>query len=146
MARKKNSRMRGKTTYGYGSKKKHRGAGNRGGRGMAGSGKRAAQKKPSIIKTYGLRNYFGRHGFKSLKKKLRTINILELNILAKKGKLEKEGDFFIIELEKLGYDKLLGKGEPLYRFSVKGFVTEKASEKIIEAKGKIVEGLEKGVK
>ena len=51
--RKKNSRMRGNTTHGYGSMKKNRGAGNRGGRGMAGSGKRADQKKPTILKLYG---------------------------------------------------------------------------------------------
>ena len=48
--RKKNTRMRAKTTHGYGSMKKNRGAGNRGGRGMAGSGKRADQIKPTILK------------------------------------------------------------------------------------------------
>ena len=45
---KKVRKFRGSHTHGYGSKKKHRGAGSRGGRGMAGSGKRADQKKPSI--------------------------------------------------------------------------------------------------
>ena len=48
--RKKNTRMRGGTTHGYGSMKKNRGAGNRGGRGNAGSGKRADSKKPKIYK------------------------------------------------------------------------------------------------
>ena len=38
--RKKNSRQRGEWTHGWGAKKKHRGAGHRGGRGNAGSGKR----------------------------------------------------------------------------------------------------------
>ena len=46
--RKKNSRQRGSHTHGWGAMKKHRGAGNRGGRGAAGSGKRADSKKPSI--------------------------------------------------------------------------------------------------
>ena len=44
--------------------KKRRGAGNRGGRGMAGSGKRADQKKPTILKLYGS-SYFGKRGEKS---------------------------------------------------------------------------------
>ena len=48
--RKKNTRMRAHTTHGWGSMKKRRGAGNRGGRGMAGTGKRAAQKKQTILK------------------------------------------------------------------------------------------------
>ena len=60
---KKNKRMRGaKTTHGYGAKKKHRGSGNKGGKGMAGSGKRADQKKTMILKVFG-NEYFGRHGF-----------------------------------------------------------------------------------
>ena len=57
--RKKATRFRAKTTHGYGSMKKNRGAGNRGGRGMAGSGKRADQKKPTILKLYG-NEYFGK--------------------------------------------------------------------------------------
>ena len=144
MVRTKKTRMRGKTTHGGGSKKKRRGAGNRGGRGMAGSGKRAAQKKPSIIKTFGLKNYFGRHGFKSLTKKSRSLNILGLNYLALKGKLEKEGEYFRVDLKELGYDKLLGKGKPSHQFQVKGLMTKKANEKIIKAKGKI--GIEKASK
>ncbi len=46
---KKNKRQRGLSSHGWGHKKKHRGAGNRGGKGMAGTGKRADTKKPSII-------------------------------------------------------------------------------------------------
>ena len=59
--RKKSTRMRGKKTHGYGSKKKHRGHGNRGGSGMGGSGKRADSKKPSVQR---IKDYFGKHGFK----------------------------------------------------------------------------------
>jgi large subunit ribosomal protein L15 len=47
--RKKNVKQRGSKTHGWGSMKKHRGAGNRGGRGKAGTGKRGDQKKPTII-------------------------------------------------------------------------------------------------
>ena len=74
--RKKNTRMRGNTTHGWGSMKKRRGAGNRGGRGNAGTGKRADQKKPTILKLYG-NSYFGKHGFKNQRrvgKKVKTLN------------------------------------------------------------------------
>jgi len=60
--RTKRSRQRGSHTHGWGAKKKHRGAGNRGGRGMAGTGKRADQKKPTIMNLYG-NEYFGKRGF-----------------------------------------------------------------------------------
>ena len=59
--RKKATRQRGSKTHGWGSMKKHRGAGNRGGRGRAGSGKRGDAKKPS----YQKKAYLGGHGFKS---------------------------------------------------------------------------------
>ena len=60
--RTKLSRYRGSHTHGCGSKKKRRGAGHKGGKGMAGSGKRADQKKPTILKLYG-NDYYGRRGF-----------------------------------------------------------------------------------
>jgi len=99
---KKSKKFRAKTTHGWGSKKKHRGAGNRGGRGMAGTGKRADQKKSLILKTYG-KKYFGKHGFKrplKLKNKGKTIN---LNIINEKTSA---GDTF----NALKYEKVLGSG------------------------------------
>ena len=135
--RKKNTRMRGLTTHGWGAKKKHRGSGNRGGRGMAGSGKRADQKKPSILNIYG-NEYFGKRGLTSLKKikKQKTINLFEieakLNNLAKK-----DGDFYVIDLSK--YDKVLGTGN----FNVKAKITcksfsTKAKELIEKAGGETI--------
>ena len=126
--RKKKIRQRGSLTHGWGAKKKHRGAGNRGGRGMAGSGKRADQKKPTIIKEFGLKNYFGKHGFKRKNvSKIKTINIGDLNF-----------DKQDINLTELGYNKLLGKGIPnkKYIIQVKSF-TKKAKEKIEKAGGQI---------
>lgn len=135
--RSKKDRMRAKTTHGGGSKKKRRGAGSRGGRGMAGSGKRAATKKPSIIKNYGLHNYFGRHGFKSRYKSVRYLNIGDLNSLVLKGKVEQEGDHYLVDLKKLGYGKLLGKGVPEHQFHVSGKCTDQAKFKIEKAKGQV---------
>jgi len=102
--RKKFVRFRGSKTHGWGSMKKHRGAGNRGGRGMAGSGKRADTKKPTIIKEYGYQNYFGKHGFsrpQKVIKEIKTINVGDLKF----EKIE-------VNLSELGYGKLLGKGKP----------------------------------
>ena len=72
--RKKNTRQRGHSTHGWGSKKKHRGKGHQGGAGMAGSGKRADSKKPSIWKD---KHYFGKHGFisKSTSVKIKSIKL-----------------------------------------------------------------------
>ena len=55
--RKKNTRQRAGTTHGWGSMKKHRGKGNKGGAGMAGTGKRGDAKKPAIWKN---KKYFGK--------------------------------------------------------------------------------------
>ena len=48
--RKKVNKYRGSQTHGSGAKKKRRGAGNRGGRGMAGPGKIGDQKKTTNFK------------------------------------------------------------------------------------------------
>src|SRR3990167_9706986 len=74
--RKKDTGQRGSHTHGWGSKKKHRGSGNRGGKGMAGTGKRADTKKPSIWKS----DYFGKHGFVSKTPKLK-INPVNINFI-----------------------------------------------------------------
>lgn len=115
--RKKKERFRGKTTHGHGSRKKARGAGNRGGRGMAGSGKRADQKKTKVLKEN--KEYFGKRGFVSKKKKIKAINLVDV------GKYVKDKE---INLKEIGYDKLLGKGNGL---NVK-IIVKKASEKAIE--------------
>src|SRR3990172_3176671 len=64
--RKKVSRMRGRGqgTHGWGARKKHKKSGHRGGKGMAGTGKRADQKKTLVTKLYG-HGYFGKQGITS---------------------------------------------------------------------------------
>lgn len=130
MKKKKVTKYRGSKTHGGGSKKKRRGAGSRGGRGMAGSGKRADQKKPTILKLYG-NKYFGRFGFKrpqQIVKKIRTINLFELN------KIQGEK----INLKELGYDKLLGKGKINKKITVQvDYASKNAIEKIKQSGGTI---------
>ncbi len=141
--RKKVVKYRGSHTHGGGAKKKRRGAGNRGGRGLAGSGKRAHHKKQLIFKLFG-KDYFGKKGFHSLKKKgIKAVNIsfIEDNLekfLLEKVAAEKNGVFEII-LEKMGYNKLLSSGNPTRKYKIHTkFVSKKAKEKIESAGGEIV--------
>ncbi|MEM2121573.1 MAG: uL15 family ribosomal protein [Candidatus Woesearchaeota archaeon] len=146
--RKKVVKLRGSHTHGFGSKKKHRGSGNKGGYGMAGTGKRADQKKPSIWKE----RYFGKRGFKSIKQKKKlfskAVNIEFLNeklpVLVEKGIAKKENDLYKINLKELGYNKLLSKGTPTVKYFIEcEEATEKAIKKIEEKGGKVVAEIKK---
>ncbi|MBU5678323.1 MAG: uL15 family ribosomal protein [Candidatus Aenigmatarchaeota archaeon] len=143
----KTRKMRGSKTHGYGSKKKHRGKGSKGGKGYAGSHK---HKWIKIIKEEP--EHFGKHGFTSIRgKESKTINIKDLERLIKdfrEGKIDikndeiKEDDEKIeINLTKLGYDKLLGKGKLNFEkpiiIIVKSF-SQQAKQKIESANGKII--------
>jgi len=72
--------MHGSHTHRRGAKKKARGKGHRGGKGMAGTGKRADQRKSLILKLYG-NNYFGKSKTlrKKIVKKLKSINVDQLS-------------------------------------------------------------------
>lgn len=127
--RKKNIvRKRGSRTHGYGYKK-NRGSGNRGGKGMAGTGKRSDNKKTKILKLYG-NEYFGKHGFTvppEVKKKVSAINIHDLPLQSP------------LDLKTLGYDKLLAKGTPLMKYDITvAACSAKAKEKIEKAGGKVL--------
>jgi len=106
---KKSKKMRAQTTHGWGAKKKHRGSGNRGGVGMAGTGKRADQKKPSILKKYG-HSYYGKKGFTSIHLKQKAINLFYIDTHAEQLTKNKENNIYIVDITKLGYHKLLGSG------------------------------------
>ena len=137
--------MRGQRGHGWGAKKKHRGAGNRGGRGMAGSGKRADQKKPTILKLYG-NEYFGKHGFNRPQKVIEKIKAINLDKLQNKldyyveNKLiTKDKEFYVIDLEKLGYQKLLGGGNLKVKLKISApYFSENAITKIEKSGGVIV--------
>ena len=128
--RRKKTRLRGTHTHGWGAKKKHRGAGNRGGRGMAGTGKRADQKKTFILKTIG-NKYFGKTGFKIPQKMKIDIKIINLDQL---NKIKKDN----IDLKELGYNKLLGKGKITKKLIITvPYSSKKAIEKIEKAGGEV---------
>jgi large subunit ribosomal protein L15 len=85
--------------------------------------------------------YFGKKGFvshKSLRKKENVINIKRLDEIAEKFSTEKEGKM-LIDLESLGYTKLLGTGRIAKSLVVKvASCTKSAAEKIEEAGGQIL--------
>ncbi len=139
--RKKNTRQRGSHTHGWGSKKKHRGSGNRGGKGMAGTGKKADSKKPLVWKN---KKYFGKYGFKPKTSKiLNVITLKDLNDKIEKLVEEKlavkENDVYKINLKELGYDKLLGNGSIKIKLEVTvPKATKKAITVIEENGGKVI--------
>lgn len=134
VAQKKIRKMRGSKTHGYGSKKKHRGAGSRGGRGLAGS----AKHKRFFIMRH-MPGHFGKHGFKRPAKVVReerVINLGSLETLFNKGKKSRKPAR--LDLGALGFDKLLGKGEITIPVIVKvKRISKLAKEKILKAGGKV---------
>jgi len=139
--RKKNSRHRGSWTHGWGEKKKHRGAGSRGGRGMAGTGKRADTNKPTIqADPY----YFGKFGFIRPNALARQVGInvatLESNIssFVASGVAKKSGSSYTVDLTKTKYTKLLGSGAISMAIDVTvNYASAQAIEKVAAAKGKV---------
>jgi len=137
--RKKSSRMHGRRmgTHGRGARKKAKGSGHRGGKGMAGTGKRADQKKTLITKLYG-HGYFGKQGITSKgtkRDKRQRINLeqIELN-LEKYGKKNAKG--YEVNLSKY---KILGKGEVKEKLIITALeASESAIEKIKKAGGEII--------
>ena len=141
--RKKNTRQRGSHTYGWGSKKKHRGAGNRGGRGFAGTGKRADHMKPMFWEE----DYFGSKGFVSktgtTRDNYRAINFLVLQNhidgFVKDGKAKLSGNTYEVDLGNLGYDILLSKGPVTKKLKIKVTKVSENAVKKIQAFGGSVE-------
>lgn len=139
--RRKSSRFRGSHTHGRGFKKKARGSGHRGGKGLAGTGKRGDQRKTLILNLYG-NDYFGKS--KTLRKKpsikLEAINIqtvmANLSSFIRSGKAKETKDQTEIDLK--GY-KILGEGQTAKKFKITASAASKSAiEKIKKAGGEIL--------
>lgn len=125
-------KMRGTNSHGWGHKKKHRGAGHRGGKGLSGTGARGDAQKAGMLagskkflqKVAAQRgvtvksivrigsSYFGKNGFTSIQKKnsnVLSISYIENNYdrLVAEKIIEKD----TINTVTLGYDKVLGRGK-----------------------------------
>jgi large subunit ribosomal protein L15 len=140
--RNKKSRIRAaKVTAGTGGKKKHRGTGHQGGAGLSSIGKRGSAKIMKITK--GDTKYLGRYGFKTLRVPVNAINLTELqnrlDYFVEKGKANKADDMYEIDLGKLGFDKLLSKGNISLKVQVKvKSATDNAIARIEKAGGKVI--------
>lgn len=130
--------MRGSRTHGYGQIGQHR-------KGSKGRRKAGHHKNGWTYVIKHEPDYFEKKGFtsqKSLREKINVINVGELDELvdelAAEKKLERKGKKVFLDLEKLGYDKLLGMGKITKPLMVKvSSYSEVAAKKIEEAGGKI---------
>jgi len=121
---KKADKMRGGSTHGYGSKKKHRGAGSRGGKGYAGS----FNHKRVYLRKYEP-EHFAKKKFKSLRNRNIAPTIPSMNLRELVGK---EGEF--------PQHKILGTGTVPKGMIVKAKAfSVRAKEKIEAAGGQAIE-------
>ena len=133
-------KKRGSRTQGYGRVGQHRGGGQRGGHGKAGLHKHGW--------SYVLKHepdYFKKDRFKSPKgrKEDNIINLKELEEIASRltPRRKKRKVKILIDLEEMGYDKLLGEGKITIPVSVKvPSISETALRKIEEAGGEVLKG------
>jgi large subunit ribosomal protein L15 len=134
-------KQRGSRTHGYGQIGQHRCRGGRGGTGKAGLDKH----KWSYVLRYDP-TYWEKKGFvstRTLGKKVSVINVGKLDDLVDKldseKKLQRKDTKIFLDLESLGYDKLLGTGEIIKPMLVKvASYSEAASRKLEEAGGQIL--------
>lgn len=137
----KTRKMRGSRTHGYGRVGQHR-------RPSAKNRRKAGRGKH--LWSYVLRyepDYFGKKGFislKSLRREERVVNVGELEGIAEKlaaqKKLARRGRKLLLDLEELGYTKLLGTGEVTKPLLVKvGAYSKMAAKKIEAAGGQILQ-------
>jgi len=129
-------KKRGSRTCGYGRVGQHRKSGSKGYR-------KAGRHKHGW--TYVIKyepEYFGKRGFtspKSLKREVKIINVGELEEIAEKFKEKTEEGKILIDLESLGYTKLLGAGKVTKPLIVKvASCSKSAIEKIREAGGQVL--------
>lgn len=91
-------------------------------------------------------DYYGKRGFTSprtIGQKVNVINVGQLEELADKlaveEQLKKKGGKVLLDLNELGYDKLLGMGSVTKPILVKvAFHSESAAKKVQEAGGQIL--------
>jgi len=127
--RKKNSRIRGARTCGWGFRQKHKGHGNKGGYGMSGTGKKADHKKRLVSNDDKKNKYFGKQGETSrgtAVKKYEKINLKDIKANFSGNKID------------LSKHKILGDGEGFKAEITAMAATPSAIEKMKKAGGKII--------
>ena len=137
--KKKVRKLRGSHTHGWGCKKKHRGGGHKGGRGMAGTGKRNKSKWTWVIKY--MPNYLGKHGFhrpKAVQRELIAVNLKfideHLDELMQMGVAYEEEGKIIVDTTQFA-DKVLGTGKLTKPLVIKAYSFSPKAQERIEAAG-----------
>lgn len=136
------NKQRGSRSIGGGCTKKRRGAGNRGGKGLAGAGKH--HWSWTVIHDP---NHYGKHGFKRPQNSIKKINPVNLSFLdsqseklLEKGIASKEGDSIVIDVTDLGYNKVLAKGSITQPLTIKSpAFSASAISKLEEVGGEAIE-------
>ena len=127
--RKRSGKLLGKRTHGRGESDRARGSGSRGGVGRAGY-----KHKKTYYMKYDPR---GKHGFTrtmSIVKRLKTLNVYDLENMCANGEIEKKGTQYNFSFE----GKILGAGDISVPIVLETAVcTEKAKAKIEKAGGKV---------
>jgi large subunit ribosomal protein L15 len=138
---KKINKLRGNRSSGYGYTKGHRAAGQRGGKGMAGSEK---HHKMKILKENP--RYFGKWGFKRPQQVIRNVEAVNIGTIdeaadrmIERGEATISGKKYTIDVSKLGIDRILGSGKVTRKLNIVGVksITPAAREKITKAGGSI---------
>lgn len=139
----KTRKMRGSRTHGWGQVGQHRKTSSKGMRKVG----RHKHGWSYVIKYEP--EYFGKKGFKSpqsIRRKHKVINVGELDQLIEKLQAQNllnqaEGGKIQVDLEKLGYTKLLGSGHLSKPLLIKiPSCSETAAKKVEEAGGQIIKG------
>ena len=136
--RKRQNKLRGQRTHGGGNTKNRRGAGNRGGRGRAGSHK---HKFNLYAGTFGTE----RPQLLSHQAEVKAINIdLLVQMIPKfvaEKKVEKTPAGIIVDGHKIGFDKILGKtGVLKEKLIIKNLKASKKASELVNAAGGKIEG------
>lgn len=131
----KSRRQRGTRFCGWGQIGQHRASGSRGGVGGAGKHKhfyiRTVIEEP---------DHFGHEQFHAMRKSdvSKWLNVKDLNQLMKYSKATEEGKI-ILDLDELGYGKLLGVGQVNAAFTIKiKKISKSAKDKINQAGGEVL--------
>lgn len=129
---------RGSGTHGHGSSKKRRGGGSRGGRGAAGLGKKAKHKKIQGIRS----EHLGEHGFNrppDVVEETETINLRDIDrridAFVEAGVAEEDGEGYVFDAEKAGFDKVLGAGVLRKDIDIKATAFSESAKRKIEENG-----------
>lgn len=137
--RKKNSRLQGSNTHGWG-RNQHRKAGSRGGVGNAGTGKKCHANKTRVWQ----KDYLGKSGF-TRRRSVSEVNFISVAVVEDrlpKWKREKlvseESGLVVVNLKTLGYDCLLGTGKVVSKMKlIVPRASDNAVKKVKEAGGEV---------